>query len=283
MSTLPASAAAQHSVVVLESKIAAAVAQVGMTVPALAAVIKVRLYDLMSHHRQSILAHNAFPDKRSAQKMLATRLWRYATATGGEAKPLQFEASGFAAAETGETFGPSFFRTVEEGGTINSSKPMAIPTGAAGKMMNGGFVAGPAFARLLAARGFDVAPSGALFTMAGASKDAGARFVLWGMLRRRRQQRPILKFFEQFNSIFGRHMAEIDRDLDAVEKAVGNEAELAAIQEAASMSWNSGRARAEAVRQYLDANPGKYAAAARVGRQAAAAVKRFAKQKGDKV
>lgn len=248
----------------LDARIGEAVAAMGLLPAGVHGAFRERIYDLLSHHRDSVLKHHGLPGGRRAQKWLATRLFRFTRAVGGESRIAELMGEGFGAAVSGETFGPGALRQVEFGGTM-SGEMMAIPAGR-------GRANPKEFRRLLALRGarggLDVAPSGALVREAEGRRH-GLRSELWGVLRRTRRQPRQLGYYARFADVQSRHAERFEADLDRAMTAAGREA-------LAERARDRGLQRGVYVgtlRKYLEQNPGKHAEARRVAAAAARAAR----------
>lgn len=247
----------------LDARIGEVLAAAANLPPAVLGAFRERVYDLLSHHRSSVLKHHRLPGGRRAQKWLATRLYRFTRAPERPGHAADVYGEGFAAAVSGETFGPDALRRVEFGGTVTSRALMAIPTGL-------GAARRKQFARLLESGALSVTPTGALVReRAGRARDArGARSELWGVLRRSRRQAPALGYEAQFRSVQARHLPKFEADLGRAVTAAGR----AALAERARDRGLRRGAYLAALRAYLDQNPRKYAEARRWAAAAARGV-----------
>lgn len=264
MTALPASPA--RPVVELDVKIAEALAAVALLPAGTQGAFRERIYDLLSHHRLSVLRHHGLPGGRPAQQMLATRLYRYTRAETKGGRIVELVGEGFAAAESGEIFARGNLALLEHGGTVSSGQPMAIPTGQGRGQFGGGLRTHGNFASLLRSRGLDVSPSGALFT---STARGGLRTVLWGVLRRSRRQRPVLGYYRQFEDVQRRHVSKFERDLELAMTASGR----IALEERAKEKAHRRAVYVATLRKYLEAHPGRLAEANRVAGLAAKAAR----------
>lgn len=227
-------------------------ATVSLLPSAVQASFRERLYDALSHHRLSVLKHHQLPGGRRAQRMIASRTYRYTKPGEGAA----VMGEGFAAAETGSTFGPAALLQLERGGDIAAGEGMIVPVGAGRRLAQRDRAA---WERLL--RG-DVdlvrAPSGRMLLVRhtlGKHSDGtgGVKETIYGVMTRRRRQPAQLGFYRQWESVEARHVAKMDADLGRAVTAAGQ----AALVERAAESRVLGAAYVDGLRRYLAVNPGK--------------------------
>lgn len=269
MTTAPANAA-----FTLDAKIGRVLAEVALLPSAVQGAFRTRVYDLLSHHRLSVMKHNALPGGRRAQQMLATRLWRYTRVSTDPRAVAGVVGEGFAAADTGEDYGGSFLKQLEGGASIRAGAPMIVPVGAGREMLARGSAANAhrAWRELLRNGDTDLirGPSGRLLLVGSKDTRGGVKQIIYGVMTRRRRQRPVLGFYRQFDDVQARHVAKFERDLDRAATAAGQEA----LVERAGENKTISAAYVEALKRYLDANPGRHAGA----RRAAQAAARLARQ-----
>lgn len=255
--------------VLLSAKIGEAVAAVGSMTDGLAAVMRVRLYDLLSHHRLGVMKRQLFPAGRGAQKMIASRTFRYTKRTEGDSKPLSIMAESFAAAESGLTFGANFFENVEGGATINAGGYFVIPAGKGARRTAKGIIPNARFRELLAAGAFFLGKNGRLF-LKSVDMASKRRPELWGVLRKVRKQRPLLRWYSEFDSIAAQHAVEIDRDITAALGVIDVETREEGRRESSIVGALAKSAYERTLAKYLAANPSaKPALARRIARNAA--------------
>lgn len=255
----------------LETRLGETVAAIGLLPPALRGAMRSEVYDILSHHRTSVLKRvgQTWPGGAGARKMVAARTFHFT----------KFNEKGIAGLE-GEAFtasirdfGDEAFEQFEHGETISAKGPMAIPGGAAltgkGKVRGGqgGFEA------MLARRGFNISERGALLKKVG--RGASARQELWGTLSHRRRQRPILGWHDRWNDVLSRRLPGLERVVDEAIKAPNQAALEARAQEARLAAAT----RQAVFRKYLDAHPGKVQEAREVARKAAAAMRQHSRAK----
>jgi len=226
-----AAAANQHTPKIEWSfRIGKAMDQLAALAPSLKSVFSWILYDIVSHHRLSVMKHNKMPGRREAQKMLATRLFRYVSIghqSGGRMDDMDehddIYAESFVAAETGEMYtkNKKFFQILEQGGSVVASGFMAIPIQA------------------LAVRGLSARASGLnrlrqgladrRFAIVNSSRSSGLlvdddptnKSVLMGVLRTRLQIKPMLNFNAQWEKVLARNVPRLERGLHRAMTAAG--------------------------------------------------------------
>jgi hypothetical protein len=247
-------------------KMAKVVAQIGLMNPALLGALAEANYDLVNHHRRSILKHHKLPAKSSATRMLAARLHGYGRTRRVPESFADLKAESFAAAKSGQTFGDSLLIDLETGRSISASGPMAIPFAA--MTLQGG-------ARSAAMRRFrEQLNSGALKIIRGnllIRREGRKPIKPLGILVKQRTQRPMLGFYRQWDSVLARHMAKFDRILDLAMTEAGRE-DLAARAVAAE---NGRAASRDVYREFINNNPGQHAKARQVAARASAAARKI--------
>lgn len=196
-------------------------AQLGYLPTVLGATVRERVYDMLSHHRLTVgkSVGRTFPGRRRAQQWILSRTYRFTSPL----RELKSSGEGILPAVLGESFYAAStgfladvddeFEHLERGGTVSSSDVMAIPTGAGRRAISGGLRTTKQFAdKLRRPGGLDVSPTGALFDTEAARKGAGLRSSLYGVLRRRRHQDPILHWYSTFDSVSARHLRRMETD-----------------------------------------------------------------------
>lgn len=253
----------------IDVRLGQVLATVALMPAAVQSAFRERLYDLLSHHRLSVLKHHQLPSKRRAQQMLASRTYRYtrADAAGALGGGLGVVGEGFLAAESGQTYGRDAFKRLEEGGEVSAREAMIIPVGAGRRLA---LRDRAAWERLLHG---DVdlirAPSGRMLLVRQSIRKGSIKETIYGVLSRRRRQPAQLGYYRQFDSVQGRHVAKLEADLDRAQTAAGQ----AAIVERAAEGRRLGEAYLAGLRRYLDANPGRL----REARAAGVAARKLAK------
>jgi hypothetical protein len=245
----------------IDARAAEVVAMLGYIPMELLGRFHERTFDLMNHHRRSVLKHHRFPAGRRAQKMLGARLYRYGARTRDPVKIEQLVGESFAVEPSG-AFGDAM-RVWERGGTVRTSEAMAIPffAGLSGKGGRGARVSAK-FRKLLEAGLFDVAKGrGILFEptvsrrrLKGVEGQTGYRSVIYGAARRRRVQPPVLGFYERFQSILPVHMAKFDRDLSLALTSAGREAIRARYADDRIFRGSFEQQYKQELRKYLEMN-----------------------------
>lgn len=237
----------------IDARIGQALAQVALLPAAVQAAFRERLYDLLSHHRLHVLKHHRLPSGRAAQRMLATRLWRY---TRASARDAGVAGEAFVAAASGDTYGADAFRRLEFGGDVAAGAPMAVPIGA-GRVLARRDRA--AWRRLLGSGVLEAIRTRAGRTLliretAGRARDAGgAKSLLYAVLTRRRRQPAQLGYFAGFEAVQARHVAKMEQDLERAASAAGQAALVEASRERAALD----AAYLQGLRRYLAAHPNR--------------------------
>lgn len=177
--------------------------------PALAGAVDNLLYDMVSHHRLSVGKHNKLPGKRSAQQWWFSRSFRHATNVAKKGPPAggigAISAGSFAAARSGQTFGDDRFQHLEFGERVTSPDWFVVPIGpwrARSKRKQ--------LLEMLKGRTLQVTPSGYLIKGKGRGKRmTGTELV--GVLTRRRQEKPVLRFYPEWERVSPKHLAGLDK------------------------------------------------------------------------
>lgn len=230
-----ADAGATRGMTVSIAGIGEVMATLGYLPPALAGAIAERNFDLVSHHKRSVLKHHQLPARSSATRFLASRFFVYGRKT--KSTPTRIEdaqGESFMAAASGETFGEDRLRVLEEGGTITSNAPMAMPFApptATGWIER-------VFRRGLKAHAFGITPGGLIIRH---EAGRGGMGEVIGKFIRSRRQRPLLGFFRQFASVMPRHLPKYERAAAMALTAAGREAleHRTTIAEAGSAAYAS--------------------------------------------
>lgn len=222
-------AAAQGGLSV-EARLGGVLAELGALPHALGAAMRSKVYDMLSHHRRSVLSHHRFPSGRRAQQMLASRLYRYTRADTDPVRPAGIVGEAFAAAQSGATFGGETFKQWEDGADISARESMVIPIAAGAKMMRGAAGARARFRQLIERRELVLVERRGKFPLLvkpnEADRHGGERSTIYAVLTVRRRQGRILGFYAQFESVAARHLPRLERVLDIAMKAGGEAAVL---------------------------------------------------------
>ena len=242
---------------------------VGVVPACLIGALAVRNWDLVDHHRSSVIKHGKFKGRggRSpAKRMIASRLFRYSAKVRNPTKINDLEGESFAASTGPASSGSDFaldadtFEAWEFGKTIRSDDPMAIPfVGNTQKQRD-------KFHRLLASGEVSVVNTAKVRGLlvhsvnADGSTRAKQRSVPIGFLRSQRRQPPILGFYDQFARILPAHQKKYDQALCQALTVAGRRRLRAS---------NAGRAAKDAeLRRYLNAHPGKFVEARKAAKEA---------------
>lgn len=254
----------------ISADVSAVVAQIGYLPPALTGALAYENYNLVDHHRRSVLKHHKLPGGKAAQRFLASRLHRY----GSKKDPTELAdlvGESFAAAQTGKTFGRERFRKLEEGGERTTSRWFAVPIGALQLKSPGARSAAyRRFREQLSAHMLVVVGKGLLIRRDAHDQGAKTKVVkIIGKLVRARREQPMLGFQEQFDRVLPGHMARYDKALDLAMTEAGRDRLARDLQTRAR-----GAAAYRAVYdQFLNANAGKFSEARRVAKAAAKAAR----------
>ena len=190
----------------------------------------VRVFDLLTHHRHSVIkaAATSFPGGRGAQKMVAANFRRYSREKEkvGAAGAFRIVGESFMrASDKARWISSDLFKNLEQGANIGSADPMLIPIGKG----------------LTTRKWADMIKSKALTVIQRPGKPAllvkfigprrsgklrgfGGNAELFGVLTHSRRQRPILGFFAGFDRVLPRHLAKMDRSLDRLLTEAGRAA-----------------------------------------------------------
>lgn len=260
----------------IDVRMAEALAQVAYLPAAVQGSMKTALYDVVKHHRSSVIkGAKKWPGGRRAQAMVASRLHRYAKENENDAG---VSGQSFGAAESGVKFGGEQLVREESGEAVNSREFMAVPVGVGREMVMSG-IAGrrQQFRDLIASRELRIikSKSGALFLVralqAGRSKGekVGIREQIIAMLTRKRVEPGRLGFYAAWDKVQSQdvHKLEDVIDLAATEAGRVKLAERSARSAAGRAAYTS------AWREYLEANPRKFAQARAVANAAARAAR----------
>jgi len=182
----------------------------GFVPDALLGALAYRVYALTNHHKRSVLAHNQFPTRRGGQKFIGamTRYYGRRRSNVETIDDVQGESFAFSPDFDQED---RFFEDTEFGRTIRASSPMAIPWP---KMR-------PEMRRLLGSNNPEDRPKltskGFLYIERGFEGGKGKdrwRSLLLGWLRMQRKQRPILRWYAQWQSVLARDWKTFEAVLD---------------------------------------------------------------------
>jgi len=261
-----------------------AIRSIGYIPAVLSAWIAELNLDLVSHHRRSVIKHHGFVSGGRTQRFIASRLFGYGSTrpTDRVTRIDQARGESFLAARSTSS-GPfpldeASLRLLEEGGTVRSRRPMAIPIGR-GRPFRGAFENVPIWRRTrdgLNARDFDVIPdpdnrSRSFIVDArersirrAAREDNDGGDLIVGVLVRTRTQPPKLQFFDQYERILPKHLRKYEA---MIEKATTKAGRLALQERLASVLEDRSVYR-RVFADHLESKPGEYAAARKVARAA---------------
>lgn len=253
----------------LEAQIDEAFFTLGYMPAALIGALGERNFDLVNHHRRGVLKDVAadFPGGRLAQQAIASSLHRYGKRRGDPRSLEDLQGESFAASSDDSPFGRGVLHVLQHGGVVAARKAMAVPIIPPGTHGSARAAIRRRFREALAAKDARVTKSG--YIVKDASRGA-ARSVILGRIVRSRRQRKLLRFYERFDAILGRHLPKYDADIRACMMIAGR----AALERRTKMRGVQTAAWRETYAKYLDANPGKFAEARRVAYEAAKAARR---------
>lgn len=260
-------------------------ATIGYLPAAVAGALSEALYNMHDHHKRRVLKGHRLPGGLAATRFLASRFFIRGRRTRDvPVRIADAEGESFMAAASGETFGPSALRQLEEGGDIASGALMAVPVdeGRVG-VANRGSRTSANFRRLLSQRRLRIIPARrggkAVALLVNITKERRvkgelrrSRPQLVGVLVRRRRQGRMLGFHAAFDSVAPRHLARLERVLTLGMTAAGRIALEREGAEAAGARSAARTARAA----HLAGNPADFAGA----RKAAVAAARLARGGG---
>lgn len=267
-------------------------AAVGYIPAALVGALGEAVYDHMSHHRKSVIgsAGSRFRNPARGKRYVASRLFAYGRRRPTPTKIEDIQGESFMAAlaspgktKTGRVFPASRSQLLllETGGVVNTRKPMAIPIGE-GVNESGPFAGQwrPSALKAIRERRTDLVvrpgrPTLIVQELAATRRQGvqlGIRSQVIGVLSRRREQSPILGFFEQARKIEPKHLAKYDRVIDQAMTAAGRES--LALRSRAVEAGRS--AYLSEFDRLIKADPGNHKGARRAAEQAARLARRTA-------
>lgn len=248
-------------------------ATVGFMPAALVGSLSERNFQLVDHHRRSVIKRYAGPGGLRAKRAIATRLFRY----GSKPNPNSIEdvvGESFAAATQEESlFEKRSLVRLEEGGSYQAKEAMIIPIGAGAREIRGGVIPTKQFADALKAHRFRIINTartrGLLVVDYARRGKVGERSVIMGKIIMGRTQRPLLNFYARFEDVKGKHLAAMEKDVELAMTAAGQ----AKLQTRLDDKAAERAAYKSALREVLNANPGAFAEAKKAARAAALAVR----------
>lgn len=179
-------------------------------VPLVAGALKVRLYDMMEHHRRSVLQHHKMPNRRGGQKLIGKLYRKYVQDDTAKDGP-ELHGEMFMFSQDAQKL-----VNLETGGNITSRESMAVPIGITAKKLRS----------LIRQRKVMIAPrKGKTALLVEVSRGRlrkgehsagigrGSKSVIRGVLTRHRRQRALLGFYKQFDDVLPRHGAKFDRTI----------------------------------------------------------------------
>lgn len=249
--------------------IAPVFATLGGIPPAVAGAISEAHFDLLDHHRRSVIKHAqaAFPGRRSAAKYIATRLFRY----GRKKANIEFiedaQGESFGVSRP-DLFGDDNLENLEEGPQISASDYMAVPIAAGLQQRAWGTTKSGVFGKLQKDGKLQIVYRKGKPALLVAEHEArrgrnavGERTAVYAVLIKQRHQRALLAFYPTFDSIVPRHADKYDRVIELALTEAGRQ-KLATDNTAR----NAGReafaiARAEALAKGLSSSDARKVAA----------------------
>jgi hypothetical protein len=230
----------------------------GFLPPALVGAFRAGLYDMLDHHRRTVLKHVAsdFVAGTRAQRMIASRMFGYAKINPNPTTFGDLAAEAFVASREGEgaPIGFDELARFETGGQVSSREAMAIPVGAGLPRKSGPFQNVPLWqqAAVKAKGGLKqftfVTVKGKTFIIDDRDSTIKRRrkageaetSPIVGVLRRGRYQPKKLRFYASADAIRDRHAAKFDR---LVSKAITEAGllELETRNKAGAAAFKAGR------------------------------------------
>lgn len=245
------------------------VATLGGIPPAVAGAISEAHFDLLDHHRRSVIKNvqAKFPGRRSAAKYIATRLFRY----GRKRANLEFiedaQGESFGVSRP-DLFGDDNLGNLEEGRQIDASGYMAVPIAAGLQQRAWGATKSGVFGKLQKDGKLRVVYRKGRPALLVADHEArrgrnavGERTAVYAVLLKERHQRALLGFYPAFDTVVPRHAEKYDRVIELAlteagrQKLAQDNTARAAGREAFSL------ARAQAIAKGLSAADARKVAA----------------------
>lgn len=271
-------------------------ATLGYLPPALAAALRLRFADYIAHHKLAVVkrAGEKFDAKDRARRMVASRMFGYASRSRASLMLDDVNGESFFASRDGVAqLSKDAVMTMEKGGTVVGGGLMAIPIGQgpgtgrpyAGVFANRAVWTGKGNKSLLDPEKYAIikGPSGALLIVKktrwgkrGGQGPPGADGAVVGVLLRSRQAKARLAFYDEAKRIAPKHAAKVDSDVELAMTVAGQ----AALSDRSRIDGEARQGASGAFKEYLAANPGKYARARAVGAAAARAVRARNKVRG---
>lgn len=213
----------------INARIDEVVRTLGFLPPALVGAMRAGLYDMLDHHRRTVLKHvgSDFAAGARAQRMIASRMFSYARTSPNPVTMGDLVAEQFVASrdEQGAPIGFEELARFETGGFVSTREAMAIPVGAGLPRKSGPFQNVPLWqqAAVKAKGGLAqftfVTRNGKTFIIDDRDstikrrRRAGEAEVspVVGVLRRGRYQPKKLRFYASAHALRDRHAAKFDR------------------------------------------------------------------------
>lgn len=230
---------------------------------AMRGALRFYLYDILSHHRLSVLKHHKMPAKRGAQQMLATRTWRYTKLDekngGGVGSIAGMTAEGFVAAKTSSSQGgdyaddPDYFRRLEFGGTHRPGGLMAVPFMAEGLSYRGRQRVLSAFRARLKGRELTIINTPRTKGLLVEYRRGDREAKMWGVLVRSARVPAQLGYYSRWADILSRDVPRLEKAIDRAKDA----AEVAGVLDSDAIIKAENTAYYKTFNEYLDAHPKK--------------------------
>ncbi len=217
----------------VETKALGVVSALGYLPAAALGALRLQMLDLVDHHRSAVgkQVGSDFPGRRRAQKMFFALSARYG-AKPGQAKSIDdlygrsFAVQPSAIGASGSKVSQRFWDLLQQGGRVMANAPFFIPFKNAGSFDvqfrgDGPFTIARNGLVFLKSPGSRTSRASGSAVFLGASGGPVARGVAIGVIRRSRQSRKLLRFFEIFDSILPKHDANMDRAMEDALTAAG--------------------------------------------------------------
>lgn len=248
-------------------------ATLGYLPAALIGVIVEENWDLINHHRSSVLKHHRFPARRASQNLIAASTQGYGRRRPNPRSLSDAQGEIFMGdVPAPDKFGVGFWRTMEFGRAISARRPMAVSFAAINAVGAARTRIQQQFRDALTARRFAVTRGGLLVLRKG-RLSGQRRGEIIGKLIRRRTQGRLLGFYEQFDRIVPAHLSRYDEFMDLALTESGRES--LALYPGWVHSYTKRVFEAQ-MKKFLDKNPGKDEDARRVANKAAKVARRRA-------
>lgn len=271
-------------IISLDGRIEEVLKTVGYMPSALIGALGSRNRDFTDHHkRKTLKSYLRFQGGDRARRMIASRMFGYGSKRNPERiADVQGESFLASKSEVGQLTAESIL-AFEQGATVTTGEAMAIPIGR-GRPFTGVFAnraiwtgkrggkskLNPRDFKLIKNdEGQTLIIDARAKSIRSAAKKGHGGLIIVGILARRRHQPKRLGFMQAATAIIPKHLAHMESDIDKAMTAAGR----ASLEAANAIMSRRRQAFARVYREFLDANPRKFAKARAVARAASRAVK----------